>query len=63
MSKDYSKKDYERYIQVVKDTIEETERRMTRLDKWKEVAKMSYEEWLEFQNSQKLGWRNYEEDE
>lgn len=50
MVKELSKKDYDNYMKVVNAVIEETERRLETLDKWKKVSQLSFEDWIRFQN-------------
>lgn len=49
----YSPSEYRNYMRILNEVIRETEERVKSLDRQKEVSKMSYEEWLTFQNGYK----------
>ena len=49
MKKELNKKDYNRYMKVIKDNIKETERRLSMVEEMKKVSKLSFEDWVEFQ--------------
>ena len=48
--KQLTKRDYENYMRVVNQNIEETERRMETLDMTRKVSRLSFEDWVKFQN-------------
>ena len=52
MKKELTKKDYDNYMIVVNQNIKETERRLERFDKTKRVSRLSYEDWVKFQNGE-----------
>jgi len=56
--KPLTEESYKKYMTVVTDVIKETERRMKALDRYKEIANMSFEEWKEFQINQRNGYSN-----
>ena len=47
-----TKKDYDNYMRVVNQNIEETERRMETLDMTRKVSQLSFEDWVKFQNGE-----------
>ena len=50
MKKELTKRDYENYMKVVNQKIQETERRLQTLEKSKFVSQLSFEDWVKFQN-------------
>ena len=52
MSKEFSKKDYDNYMRVVIQNIQETESRLSRLDIDKKISQPSFEVWVKFQKGE-----------
>ena len=52
MSKKFSKKDYDNYMRVVIQNIQETESRLSRLGIDKKISQLSFEDWVKFQNGE-----------
>ena len=52
MSKEFSKKDYDNYMRVVIQNIQETESRLSRLDIDRKISQLSFEDWVKFQNGE-----------
>ena len=50
MRRELSKKDYDNYMKVVNQNIKETESRLSRLDRDKNISQLSFEDWVKFQN-------------
>lgn len=50
--KQYTKKDYDSYMKVVNRKIKETEGLLKTLDKTKKISKLSFEDWVKFQNGE-----------
>ncbi len=48
--KKFTIEDYNNYMHVLSYTIDETERRMNNLNKSKKILKLSFEDWVKFQN-------------
>lgn len=49
MKKELTKKDYQNYMTAVNRNINETERKLEVLKKFKKVSQLSYDEWVMFQ--------------
>ena len=47
-----TKKDYDKYMKVVNQNIEEIERRIEILDISRKISQLSFEDWLKFQNGE-----------
>ena len=47
--KELTEKDYKNYLKVVESIIKNTEQIIPKLDMYKKVINMTFEEWLEFQ--------------
>ena len=45
-----TKKDYDKYMKVVNQNIEEIERRIEILDISRKISQLSFEDWVKFQN-------------
>lgn len=52
MSREFSKKDYNNYMRVVIQNIQETESRLSRLDIDRKISQLSFEDWVKFQNGE-----------
>ncbi len=52
MNREFSKKDYDNYMRVVIQNIQETESRLSRLDIDKKISQLSFEDWVKFQNGE-----------
>ena len=52
MNREFSKKDYDNYMRVMIQNIQETESRLRRLDIDKKISQLSYEDWVKFQNGE-----------
>ena len=52
MSREFSKKDYNNYMRVVIQNIQETKSRLSRLDIDKKISQLSFEDWVKFQNGE-----------
>ncbi len=52
MSREFSKKDYDNYMRVVIQNIQETESRLSRLDIDRKISQLSFEDWVKFQNGE-----------
>ena len=52
MSREFSKKDYDNYMRVVIQNIQETKSRLSRLDIDKKISQLSFEDWVKFQNGE-----------
>ena len=52
MSKEFSKKDYDNYMRVMIQNIQETESRLSRLDIDRKISQLSFEDWVKFQNGE-----------
>ena len=50
MNREFSKKDYDNYMRVVIQNIQETESRLSRLDIDRKISQLSFEDWVKFQN-------------
>ena len=57
MKKQLSERQYKNYLTVVKNQIASIERGIAKLDKLKEIANMSYPEWLEWQQGVDTSYR------
>jgi hypothetical protein len=47
-----TKKDYDKYMKVVNQNIEEIERRIEILDISRKISQLSFEDWVKFQNGE-----------
>jgi hypothetical protein len=47
-----TKKDYDKYMKVVNQNIEEMERRIEILDISRKISQLSFEDWVKFQNGE-----------
>ena len=63
MSKEFSKKDYDNYMRVMIQNIQETESRLRRLDIDKKISQLSFEDWVKFQNGELKLLNQNKEDE
>ena len=52
MNREFSKKDYDNYMRVVIQNIQETKSRLSRLDIDKKISQLSFEDWVKFQNGE-----------
>lgn len=52
MNREFSKKDYDNYMRVVIQNIQETESRLSRLDIDRKISQLSFEDWVKFQNGE-----------
>ena len=52
MSKEFSKKDYDNYMRVMIQNIQETESRLSRLDIDRKISQLSFEDWVKLQNGE-----------
>ena len=63
MNREFSKKDYDNYMRVVIQKIQETESRLSRLDIDRKVSQLSFEDWVKFQNGELKLLNQNKEDE
>jgi len=71
MNREFSKKDYDNYMRVVIQNIQETESRLSRLDIDRKISQLSFEDWVKFQNGElkslnqnkEESYRNWDNDE
>jgi hypothetical protein len=52
MNREYTKQDYDNYMRVVEDKIWKTEVMLQEYEKRKKVIKLSFEQWVQWQNNE-----------
>ena len=51
MNREYTEQDYDNYMRVVEDKIWKTEVMLQEYEKRKKVIKLSFEQWVQWQNN------------
>jgi hypothetical protein len=52
MNREYTEQDYDNYMRVVEDKIWKTEVMLQEYEKRKKVTKLSFEQWVQWQNNE-----------
>jgi hypothetical protein len=52
MNREYTEQDYDNYMRVVEDKIWKTEVMLQEYEKRKKVIKLSFEQWVQWQNNE-----------
>jgi hypothetical protein len=52
MNREYTEQDYDNYMRVVEHKIWETEVMLQEYEKRKKVTKLSFEQWVQWQNNE-----------
>lgn len=52
MKLNYTTNDYDKYMNVVNSAIINTESAITKLEKFKKMSKLSFEDWVKFQKGE-----------
>jgi hypothetical protein len=52
MNREYTEQDYKNYMRVVEDKIWKTEVMLQEYEKRKKVIKLSFEQWVKWQNNE-----------
>lgn len=51
--KNFTRRDYDKYMYAVKEVVEDTEMKMKMLEKNKRMLLLSFDDWVKFQNGDK----------
>ena len=52
MSKEFTEKDYKAFMKMINEYIKKAEIAINELPKFKEVSKLSYEDWVKWQSGE-----------